>query len=211
MNALPADMPGTVKQMATGTSQDAHPLVACDNFIDNSNGWSIGNWNGSYVQGDESIKDGVMGWQGVSADGGVWYDFPESSPSISDFTLTISARILKSPSTTQIGIFYRYDGDNFYMVSVSPSMYQFYLFDNGQWQNLTDPKPFPASFNDTSNPGWITLEVKGDTHTLYFNNEHVDSIQDNSLTSGTVGLGLDLDASQDQGGIEFYHFILRGE
>ena len=211
MSALPVDMPATVKQMANGAAQGALPLVACDNFIDNSNGWSVGSWNGTYVQGVESLKDGVLGLKGVSADGGVWYDFPQASPNMSDFTLVIDARILNSPAATQVGIFYRYDGDNFYMASVSATMYEFYLFQNGDWVKLLDATPFPASFDDSTKPGWITLEVKGDTHTLYFNNERVDSIQDNRLTFGNVGVGIELDSGSVQTTVEFYHFILRGE
>ncbi len=212
LDALPGNMP-TVEQMVTsGNTQGAHPLVLCDNFADNSNGWSVGDFNGNYVQGTESIAKGVMHWQGIAPNGGVWYDFSSNSPTVSDFAVVVSARILDGPPDTTVGIFYRSDGDQFYLFEVSATQYDLYLFYSGKWEELIAPKPVPAGFDLASKNGWIVVDVVGNLHTFYLDNGQVDMFTDSRLTSGQVGVGMDLATDPNvKGNIEFYHFVLRGE
>jgi hypothetical protein len=212
LKALPSDLPTAMQMITSGSTQNAYPLAVCDNFIDNTNEWDAGDFNGTYVTGVSTVGDGAYTWQGTSNDGAVWYEFPPSGPSTTDFAIVVSARILAGPEGTKIGIFYRSDGDNYYLFSVSRTTYELYILFNDEWEELIPAKPVPPDFDVTTNPGWIAVDVVGSLHTFYLNNEQVEMFTDDRIPQGEVGIGMELEANADvQAKVEFYHFILRGE
>jgi hypothetical protein len=216
INALPvASMPVAMEMMSSGNTQNAHPLLVCDNYVDNTNGWEEGEFNGDYVtSGSSSIEGGAYFWRGYSNDGAVWYEFPPNGGVVSDFAVVVDARILTGPEGTKVGIYYRYNesSDNFYLFSVSRTEYEVYIYYEGDWEELISSTPVPEGFDIDAGDAWIAVDVVGDLHTFYINNESVAMWTDDRISSGEVGIGMELEANPDvEASADFYHFVLRGE
>jgi hypothetical protein len=208
-------MPVAMEMMSSGNTQNAHPLLVCDNFVDNTNGWEEGEFNGDYVtSGSSSIEGGAYFWRGYSNDGAVWYEFPPNGGVVSDFAVVVDARILTGPEGTKVGIYYRYNesSDNFYLFSVSRTEYEVYIYYEGDWEELISSTPVPEGFDIDAGDAWIAVDVVGDLHTFYINNESVAMWTDDRISSGEVGIGMELEANPDvEASADFYHFVLRGE
>ena len=213
LNTLPSDMPTVEQGVTSGNTEGAHPLVSCDNFFDNTNGWDVGDWNGTYTQGLETLQAGVLSLGGTSKGGGIHYDYPANLGKLSNFALVVNAQFLSGPSTTKIAIMYRDNDTDYYMFEVSNTTYELSLYQNSTWTNLITPQPLPSGTDFTTQPGWIVVDVAGNVHTFYIDNQQVDMITDSSLSSGYVDIEIDLAASANgtQSKIAFYHFLLRGE
>jgi hypothetical protein len=212
LNALPVDIPPVVQMVTSGNTQGAHPLLVCDNFTDNNNGWSLGDYNGKYVTGNTTIANGAYHWDGIAPDGAVWYDYASTNPPVNDFSIAINSRIISGPADTYIGIFYRDDNENFYLFKVNSKEFKLSIFYQGEWEELIPLTPVPDGFTVTDAPGWIIVDVVGDIHTFYLNNDQVGMFTDSRLTAGIIDIGIDLDANAtDRTLVEFYHLVLRGE
>jgi hypothetical protein len=212
VNALPANMPTAMQMITSGNTQGGHPLVACDNFADNNNGWSLGDYSGKYVSGNTSIANGAFKWDGIAPNGAVWYDYPSTALSVKKLAIVVNARIIAGPADTYIGIFYRDDSDNFYLFKVNSKEFKLSIFYSGEWEELIPLTPVPAGFTVTDAPGWIAVDVVGDLHTFYLDNDQVGMFTDNRLQAGIIDIGIDLDTNAtDRTKVEFYHLVLRGE
>jgi hypothetical protein len=126
----------------------------------------------------------------------------------SNFYTSVEARQVSGVEGGEYGLVLRHDGTNYYLFIVSEHQeYAFFLRNNGEWTTLID-----WSSTQAVHPGQVNTVAAvadGSDFSFYINGERVGGATDSTLTSGEVGMAIELYEAGDTAQFEFDNFQLR--
>lgn len=216
--AVEAAATATAQAQATATAEarpymplqeaSAWPIVLADDFSAEGNGWSLGDYDDTLVDGSRSIDGGIYRWEAEAFDDFVWWSIPDTDE-LSDLYLAVDARLIDGVSDAQYGLIFRRDENkDYYLFLVGDDgYYEFVRVSGGDWTTLVDWTESIAI-----KPGEVNrleVVVQGSQFTFYINGGYVDEFSDDQLASGKPALVLGLKEAGDTSVVEFDNFELR--
>jgi hypothetical protein len=184
------------------------PVVLADDFSTEGNGWSVGDYDDTLVDGSRSIDGGIYRWEAEAFDDFVWWSIPDIDE-VSDSYLAVDARLVDGVSNAQYGlIFRRGESKDYYLVLVSDNgYYEFVKVVDSDWTLLVDWTETAAVRSGEVNR--LEVVAQGSQFTFYINDEYVGEFSDELLTSGQSALVVGLSKAGDSSVVEFDNFELR--
>lgn len=163
-------------------------LVLSDPLRDNSKGymWDTTNTPGEGGCGFANNAYNVV--QDIIIGGGITGCNPEAFALLKDFTFQVQMVIVSGDAG---GITFRVASSNFYLFAITPD--GSYHFDVVNGSGLALPTVLKqgsssAIHKGLNQPNLIAVVARGNTFDLYVNNRHIDTVTDNALASGNIGL-----------------------
>ncbi len=182
-------------------------ILLRDSFDSNENGWGPGTKDDEFWRGEKSIKDGKYIWRIEEVHQSVMHrETPIEAPE--DFYISVDAQRVSEPIDTACYILvYRKSNVGYYRFEVCDiQYYRIHMRYEEEWQ-----KVLGWTESSTIRPGAVNnlaVRAVGDRFDLFINEQFVNSINDDSLSSGNVGIGISLQKG-DTARFEFDNFVLR--
>jgi len=181
-------------------------VVLRDSFNDNTNSWSTKEYTNEWITAARNVTQGKYRWE-MTAHKGVFSSITADPDAVNDFYLSVDAQKLSGPSDTSMALMFRKDGDDKYVFLIRDDRYKLSIQQGGEWSTL-------ISWTNTSvlrsgRANTLAVVGEGSHFTLYINDTFVDEIDNSQLSSGKVGLGVELNDTDDKGIYEFDNFELR--
>jgi len=178
-------------------------------FGSNENDWDVGSLENSYGHAELSIVSGHYEWrlEANSEKGMLWWAFP-TFHCPNDFYASTDCHLNGgNASATACGLVFRLiDGGNFYKFAVSEGQIMNIMLEkNGEIVNL-----FPWGSTDLVQPGEtnrIAVLAKEAHYQFFINGQLAYELDDDQLTSGSVGLVAD-NWSGEEAEFQFDNFQL---
>lgn len=190
--------------------QQSWPANFSDKFIDLSHGWKTGDVRDDYVSGNRSISDGTYTWNVSAVKPTSYFSFPDM-PVQDDFYASVDLRYAKWPDDPDAdsGLFFRHnetDQSMYYFSVNNQGQYYFGWYDGKNWHTLIHESDSSAIHSGQTNK--IAVGAKGAQFIFVVNGQMIDHFIDNTLKSGTVGLGVNLPAADEKGTVVFSNFTV---
>jgi len=178
------------------------PVVFGDTFDSNANDWATGDYSDERLTGSREIIDGKYHWEADALDGVIWWSVPDVA-SVSDFYLAVNAQRVSGVTDGQYGvIFRRADRDNYGLFKIEDSQYyKFSVRSEGEWDTVIDWTETSAIRPVGVNR--LAVIGEGSNFSFYINDEFVGEIDEGRLSSGTMGLAIELLDAKDAAVFEF--------
>jgi hypothetical protein len=180
-----------------------------DHFDGNDNGWGTGTLDSELWRGTRRIEEGKYVWNVKEAYGNfIAWNIPEEIVTPNNLYLSVDAKRVTGPRNTACyGLVYR-DGENGYYAfeACDAQYYQVRLNYEDGWETLIG-----WTESSTIRPGEVNnlaVNAKGNHFEFFINGQFVNSMDDDTLASGDVGIAI----TADEGNIavfEFDNFVLR--
>jgi hypothetical protein len=185
------------------------PLVMFDEFDpSNSNQWNTRLEssrvtitkviNGKYVWNVKAHRD-VTAWTHAP------YRDEETT---NDFIVSVDCRRVSGPKTSAMGLVFRGRGENLYYFKVgNEGRFGVFLLEGGGWTSLIpSTQSYAIQPNDVNR---LTVIGEGSHFLFLINNQYVGEVEDHRLTSGSVGIAINLRHAGEGAIFEFDNFELR--
>ncbi len=204
----PTKIPATPTRVPTPTDPRGR-LVLYDTFDSNVNNWEMGETSYTGAKTTRSISNGKYRWDAKAITSGFNDKATPRMSAVSDFYVAAEVRRVSGPTSGACGILFRiYDYENLYYFWVNGDGYTgFNMLSNNQWAT---PKYFGSISAFTPNgTNALAVRATGTHFAFYINDQYVGEVYDSTLSSGTVGLAIDLYNAGDTAIFEFDNFELR--
>ncbi len=210
------DVTATVEAQATATAladfvatQSQLPVKFSDDFDQKRGGWPTGDERNDYYNGNRRIEEGVYRWTVTARQG--FFTIASSGPkTYSDFFISVDTRIVDGPDSADVAVVFRDSPDaySFYYFAVrADGTYSFSLFADSGWDTLIDWTNTPAiRVGDVNH---IAISAQGSQFVFLINGQVVDKFENDRLTEGQIGLGIDVYDAGDQVVFEFDNLEIR--
>ncbi|MBN1812523.1 MAG: protein kinase [Anaerolineae bacterium] len=184
------------------------PIILADDFSAEGNGWSLGDYDDTLVEGSRSIDGGIYRWKAEAFDDFVWWSIPDTDE-VSDLYLAVDVRLVDGVSNAQYGlVFRRGESKDYYLLLVGDDgYYEFVKVSGGDWTTLVEWTETAAVRSGEVNR--LEIVAQGSQFTFYINGEYVGEFSDDQLTSGKPALVVGLKEAGDTSVVEFDNFDLR--
>jgi hypothetical protein len=184
------------------------PLVLKDDFSQPDNDWETGQSNDRFSTGTVSITGSKYRFDLKANDGFIWWSRSLNNTETTDFYAAVDGQQSKGPDSADYGIVFRWSHGNYYYFQVSNAgKYAFSLNYLEKWITLTDWTKTSAI-----QPGGVNrlaVAAQG-SHFVFFINDHsVGEADDTRLSSGTVGVAVEINQAGDKALFDFDHFEWR--
>ena len=181
-------------------------LVAYEPFENNERGWSEGN-EGERSRGGRGIEQGHYRWEMTAIEDFTWTSAPIEAP-FTDFYVSVEMQKRGLASGGQNLTFRYNDGDNYFDFGVCADgvSYQIWRQFEDAWKELVACEESEAIRPNQANTLAVLAQI--DRYHFYANDTYLTTIEDTSLTGGSVGVSIDLDADQTNI-FEFDNFEVR--
>ena len=184
----------------------AWPVKFTDGFKDNGNGWVTGDVRDSYVSGNRSIGNGLYTWNMTAVQSTSDFSFPIMLDDQTDFYASVDMQYEAMPNDpdADAGLVFRYsDADQtwYYFSLNNQGQYYFGWYDGVSWDQL-----IPETDTSAFKPGQINqlgVGASGSQFIFLINGQMVDEFVNDVLTSGTVGVGLNLPQAGERAKVQF--------
>ena len=185
------------------------PLILSDAFSSDINGWPTGDFSGERVTGRRSLTNDKYRWSATTVDGVFWHSSPSGAP-VYDFYVTVEVKRASGVASSHYGLAFHIDegGDNLgtFLVSDAGSFFVSAMHVDG-WK--TQIKRTEASAIRPGEVNRLTVISEGSHYTFLVNDEVVGEADYSGLTSGRVGVAIELSEAGDSAIYEFDNFELR--
>lgn len=185
------------------------PRAFADNFAENTGTWYTGNYSTRRIGGTISIGSGVHRWQVTANENATWWLRPTITPR-TDFYLETAMQRTDGPIDSSYGVIFRLqevDGFSYYRFRINDTqMYEVSRVAGGDEIGLIDWTATMAVEPGTTNQ--LTVIGEGNQFTFFINDQFVDTLTDNALARGQVGIIIGLQAG-DAATFETTEFALR--
>ncbi len=189
----------------------AWPLVLLDSFEDSSNryDWPVETFSGDRVIASPSIRDGRYLIEAEALQD-FRYRSTADIDSVVDFIAVVTGQRLEGTETSDYGLIFRQDEDEYYYFGVSDvGQYTFLRRDGGEWTTLIDWTE--SAFIRRGQPNRLEVRGQGLSFTLLINGQVVSQMDDpgSPLTSGQVGVAIAMYDPGQSGVFAFDDFEVR--
>jgi hypothetical protein len=186
--------------------EQAWPVNFTDGFQDNGNGWITGDVRDSYISGNRSIGNGLYTWNLTAVQSASDFSFPIMLDDQTDFYASVDMKYTAMPNDADAdaGMVFRYsDADQtwYYFSLNNQGQYYFGWYDGTSWDQL-----IPETSTSAFRPGQINelaVGASGSQFIFLINGQMVDEFVNDVLTSGTIGVGINLPAAGEKGVVQF--------
>ena len=183
------------------------PLLLGDTFDTAESGWPTGELDDAWVTGNRLITGGAYRWDVKARKGFVYLGSPDTD-AVSDLFLSVEARMVQGPSTAAYGLVFRVVGDQFYQfLAWEDGHFALDLKYEGDWKTLIRWR-----LTSAIRPGEVnrlSVSAIGSHMLLFINDQFVGEAEDDRLSSGKVGVSVNLANARNAAVIEFDRFELR--
>ena len=184
-------------------------IIVRDTFVNNANGWSVGDQDNDYYRGSRYFSGGKLVWRvDVSKyKNFVAWIWPRIKV-LTDFYLSVEARRINGPVTSACyGLWYRGNGSNYYIFEVCDNqMYKVSAHsEKGGWQTLLGWQK-----SGVIRPGQVNklaVLARGSNFRFFINDIPVNSLDNTRWASGRVGIVIELYEGAT-GSFEFDNFTV---
>ncbi len=183
------------------------PVRLCDTFDDNLNGWWTGSFSNRYATGKWQIIRGKYHLD-VKANQDFVYPVSPNTISRTDFYLTVVGQRTGGVGVAGYGVIFRNDGVNYYLFDIRDDQ----IFTLIKSYRLEGTALIGWTRTSTIHPGEanrLTVKAEGSHFTLFINDQQVGEADDDQLTTGSVGLAIEIFNAGDTAVYEFDNFELR--
>ena len=196
---------------AVVVTQSKWPLVVQEKFANDQRNWTIGKDNNNLAIEDLSISGNKYTWKMTSKKGMGSFSFPDM-PTLSDVFVSVDLKMAAASgnSADQAGIIFHHSQaeNSFYFFGVNPGgTYSLRMYDGSGWNDLIPLADTTLLKPDQVNR--LAVSMQDGRILLVINDTLVDSYEDSSLSEGTAGLGLYLDAPGEEVTFVFSNFDVR--
>ncbi len=173
-----------------------------DDFSGNQHGWFEGDNTDDYGDYTAEIVDGGYQLSQEATKGVFSWELPEDAD-FSNFIMSVDATPLDFSDAFAFGLIFRVvDNKEFYAFEVDSDGYFFInLYQDGDWQTLVDFTEMDAI--DGENTNYLMVKAVGSTLSFFINDEEAITIEDDTLSSGSIGVAFEL---YDEGNIATVEF-----
>ena len=190
--------------------QDWAPSLS-EKFIDNSQKWSMGDVRDDFISGNRSISDGRYIWNVTTVKSSIVYSTPDATPDETDFYASMDIKYITMPDDpyADAGFIFRYsDKDSsWYYYSVNDQgRYYFGVYNGKEWTNLISDQESSAYRPGQTNR--LSVGAKGSQFIFLINGEMVDHFVDHNLTSGKIGVAINLPQKDEKAVVQFSNFTV---
>lgn len=182
-----------------------------DDFSSNQNDWPTGPQEDEYGKTDSKLADGHYRMTQEAKQGVfVWNNLADKD--YDNFIFSVEATIVekKVADTFAYGLTLRENVDD-------ADLYAFELDTNGhysvsvrhkeEWKTLVKWTKSPVINREGTNQ--LTVKAAGSAFTFYVNGNEVTTLEDDTLTTGAIGLALDLYDKGDKATVDFDNLFIR--
>jgi serine/threonine-protein kinase len=184
------------------------PLALSDDFSAKGNGWAVGDYSSSLVEGARGISDGVYRWEAEALDDFVWWSIPDVD-SVSDLYLAVDAKLSDGVSDAQYGLLLRrFDRSSYYLFLVSDDQrFRFSRRSEDGWTTLLEwTETTAVRSGEVNRLEAVAIESQ---FSFYINGQFVGEYSDSQFSSGVVAVVVGLGDTGDTSVVEFDNFELR--
>ncbi len=200
--------PTTTRPLTTTTPPPTTTVprvsIVSDSFNSNVNGWAMGSSSGEYATHSRSLINGKYHWV-AEAHKGFTSTVRPNIETLSDLHLKVEAQLISGPENAAYGVILRRIDGNYYRFAINDNQkYTFLLLYKDEWIKLID-----WTTSSSIRPGQVNkIEViaEGSHFILQINNQFINDVYDDRLTSGKPGLSISLYNAGDIGVFEFDNF-----
>ena len=193
---------------ALAANYSAWPLVLKDDFSQPANDWETGQSDDRFSTGIVSITGGKYRFSLKAKDGFIWWSRSLNNTETADFYAAVEGQQVKGPDSADYGIVFRWSHGNYYFFRVSNAgKYSLSLYDLEKWITLTDWTGTPAIKPGAVNR--LAVAAQGSRFVFFINDQAVGEADDTRLTSGTVGVAVEINQAGDKALFDFDHFEWR--
>jgi hypothetical protein len=181
------------------------PIVFSDTFDDEYNGWYTGTDSDEYVKSDVSIAGGKYIVKATAKKPFFWWLYADLGI-LEDFYLSVEVKANKGLEQADYGLWFRGSDVDFYSFTINATTRQYglKLFYEDDLTTLIrwsrSQKLDPAGSNQ------IAVLAQGSQFTLFLNGEEVNSLEDDTLDKGKVGIYIGIWNAGDTLELEFDNF-----
>ena len=181
--------------------------ILSDPFDSNQNYWLVDTSDDEYSLATYEIIDRKYRWDVMAHKPSIGWVRADSQ-ALTDFYLSVEVQQTEGRNTSDYGVIFREDENaNFYYFGINEQgEYGVFLFFE-EWQTLSE-----WSKTDLIRSGEVNrLTVIGeDSHfTFFLNGQFLSEIKDDTITSGSTALAIEMAAENDHSIFEFDNFELR--
>lgn len=166
-----------------------------DDFTSNRNDWLTGSFDDDYGKAELAVEDGLYRWsvKAASDEGVFWWVYSELNREPGDFYLSVDGRQRDGDvSNADYGLIFRFvDEDNFYFFAISDDQHMMVeLLQDNEWITFIDWKE--TSLVRPGQVNRLAILAQGTHYEFYINGEPAGELDDDRLSGGTAGLGVDV-------------------
>ena len=192
--------------------QNNWPMVIQDGFNNNKLNWTTGTDNNDRALEQKTITGSKYIWEFTSKHNVCEISFPDM-PVQKDVLVSVDMQVTSTSHSQddKAGIVFRHSDakPSFYFYAVSPTNGSFSLsmYDGSSWHTLINPTTSAAIKSNQVNQ--MAVSMAGSQILLEINHQVVGDYQDDSLTSGDAGVGLNLSDAGINAKATFSNFYVK--
>jgi hypothetical protein len=193
--ALACDVSGSSTNQTPGASGSKKVLFQ-DNFANTDSGWN------RVRDADGNITDYENGGYRILNNQAISHVWANPGLKFNDVRVEVDATKTSGPDDNYFGVISRYkDGSNFYILAISSDgYYGIVKVENGNLNLLGADQMQPSEAIRQGNAtNHLTVVCKGDTLTLSVNGQTLFTVEDDTFSSGDVGLEV---TTRQSGGVD---------
>jgi serine/threonine protein kinase len=182
-----------------------------DDFSSNQNDWSTGPQEDEYgVTNTEFVNGRYRMTQEAKQGVFVWNNLADTE--FDNFIFSVEATPVekKVAGNFAYGLTLRENVDDAHLYAFevnSDGTYMVSLLYNNEWETLVDWAESPAINREGTNQ--LTVKAAGPSFTFYVNGVEVATLEDDTLSSGAIGVALDLYEEGDKATVDFDNLVIR--
>lgn len=162
----------------------------CDNFNDNSSGWTVESQDNPYAKYSIDVKNGAYSldytaksFAGYQRYALTWFDVASAQ----DFALSVTGRINSDFQNCSWGVAFRADDDSFFLFSIyNDNSYIFEIYENNRWIPLITRRAYDKMKAGQANK--LDIIAEGGDFTFYINDNLVNSFNGGLLQDDGIKL-----------------------
>lgn len=185
------------------------PVLLYEAFDEDSGDWYLGEEKGGeYADILWEIVGGKYRWQAVAKQGFVWWNRP-AMDDVSDFYVTVDARLASVSGTAQVGLIFRQaTDDRYYAFSLrEDSVFSLDWHDEDGWTSLIEWTSSGAIKSGEINR--LGVLARGDQLNLFVNDRWLAQYPAEYDSAGSIGLLIGMEDEGKMGVFEFDNFEVR--
>ncbi len=178
-----------------------------DYFDSDANGWATGEFEDEYTLDEITIEDGQYILR-VTAQESAYVEKKLPNREFSDFVLTVDARPHDTEEHYSYGVAFRLnsDGHGYTFEIGNDGLYAVLLYDD-EWKRLKDWSSSEAIIIGETNQIKIVAEDSG--LTFFVNDQQLTTLNDDTVTSGQIGLVVDMFEDDTEATVSFDNLVIR--